>query len=104
MSVLMEYLNTNFPIPEEFSNMCCYRVKWYSHDFGSYSEIVLVYNDRLAEQWEENDPEKADRFWEWFNMVEAVNLESEALLREIESCYFQMLLELKLHTHETATT
>ena len=55
MRVLMEYLKSNYPIPEEFWHMCEYRVKWFTHDFGSYSEIVLVYNDYILNQWDEND-------------------------------------------------
>jgi len=45
MAVLLEYLETNFPVPEEFSRMCYYRTKWFHHDFGSYSEIVLMYDE-----------------------------------------------------------
>lgn len=90
MAVLLNFLETNFPIPEEFSGMCCYRVKWFNHDFGSYSEIVLMYNDQLLDKWENTDAEKFDRFWDWFYRVESVNLESDALNEEIESRYLKM--------------
>ncbi|MDI9564894.1 MAG: hypothetical protein QM301_12055 [Bacteroidota bacterium] len=90
MAVLMNYLETYHPIPEEFYGMCCYKVKWFHHDFGDYSEIVLVYNDRLLAEWETSDPEKLNRFWTWYNLVETVDLESDALTDEIESLYFKM--------------
>jgi len=67
--------------------MCHYKVKWLSHDFGMYSEIVLIYDDSLLYQWEESDPESFNRFWNWFNDVESVNLETEALTEEIKSKY-----------------
>lgn len=91
MSLLMEYLEITYPIPEEFSGMCLYKVKWFQHDFGSYSEVVLMYNDHLVEEWEVSDPEKGERFWKWFIQVEAANLESDALTGEIESSYQKLL-------------
>ena len=91
MRVLMKYLETNYPIPEEFSDIYQYKVKWFIHDFGSYSEIVLVYNDRLLQQWEDNEQEKYDRFWNWFNEIESVDLESDTLTEEIESCYLKLI-------------
>jgi len=87
MRVLLEYLKSNHPIPEEFSHMCEYRVKWFTHDFGNYSEIVLVYNDYILNQWDENDPEKFNRFWDWFNEVEGVDLETITITNAIQENY-----------------
>ena len=94
MRVLMEYLENHHPIPEEFLSMCCYKVKWFQHDFGAYSEIVLLYNDQLLDNWQDTDNAKYERFWAWFMDVESANLESDFLCKEIESCYFQMISEL----------
>ena len=87
MRVLIEYLKNNHPIPEEFWHMCEYRVKWFTHDFGRYSEIVLIYDDRVLNLWDEHDPEKYNRFWDWFNLVEGVDLETEALTSAIKTKY-----------------
>ena len=87
MTVLLEYLKNNYPVPEEFRHMCEYRVKWFTHDFGRYSEIVLVYDDHILYQWEEDDPDKFDRFWNWFNNIEAIDLESDYLNNEIRARY-----------------
>lgn len=87
MKVLMEYLENNYPIPEEFYHMCEYGVKWFTHDFGRYSEIVLVYNDYILNQWNDNAPEKFNRFWNWFNEIEGVDLESETLNQAISKTY-----------------
>jgi hypothetical protein len=87
MRVLIQYIAKNYPVPDEFAFMCHYKVKWFTHDFGMYSEIVLIYDDSLLCQWEEKDPEKFDRFWDWFNDVESVNLETDALTEGIKSKY-----------------
>jgi|SRR5690554_5541 len=87
MRVLLEFLRNNYPIPEEFWYMCEYRVKWFTHDFGSYSEIVLMYDDYIINQWDENTPDKFNRFWNWFNMIEGVDLETEAITSAIKTSY-----------------
>lgn len=87
MRVLIEFLQNNCPIPKEFWHMCEYRIKWFTLDFGRYSEIVLVYDDYILNQWDENDPEKFNRFWAWFNKVEGVDLESESLTSAIDASY-----------------
>jgi hypothetical protein len=87
MKVLLEYLRNNHTIPEEFWHICAYRVKWFNHDFGRYSEIVLVYDDYILDQWEEDNPDKFDRFWNWFNGVEGVDLESESINQAIRDAY-----------------
>lgn len=91
MKFLMEYLQTNYPIPEGFKSICWYKEKWFRHDFGDYSEIVLIYKDRILEEWEESDPDKFDKFWEWFNEIESVNLESELITKSIENLYMESM-------------
>lgn len=105
MAVLLDYLKTNFPIPSEFAGNCFYKIKWFQHDFGSYSEIVLMYDDQLVEQWEISDPERSERFWKWFIQVESANLESDALTEEIDSQYVKMTLNDNFipAAHETQT-
>lgn len=93
MKVLLNFLKNNHPIPEEFTHMCNYKIKWFNHDFGMYSEIVLIYNDSLLYLWEESDPDKFNRFWEWFNDIESVDLETDYLNDEIKFRYH--LTEIK---------
>jgi hypothetical protein len=99
MKVLMEYLRSNHPIPEEFWNMCEYRVKWFTHDFGNYAEIVLVYDDRILDQWDEVNPDKFNRFWDWFNDVEAIDLESDLLNETIYQAYIEKK-QMQLHKND----
>lgn len=99
MSLLLAYLEKNYPIPEEFQGMCQYREKWFNHDFGSYSEIVLIYNDRQLDCWDKTEPEKFNRFWEWFNQVEEADLENVALSGEMEKRYEELKSMQKKSTH-----
>ena len=91
MRILLEFLQNRYPIPEEFWHMCEYRVKWFTHDFGNYCEIVLIYDDYILNQWDENDPEKFNRFWNWFNVIEGVDLETEAITRELQNSYSETI-------------
>ena len=91
MRVLLEYLKSNFPIPNDFSNICYYKIKWFQHDFGSYSEIVLIYNNSILGDWEDEEPEIFDRFWDWFNTVESVNMEDEELTGRINNRYLESI-------------
>ena len=97
MRVLMEYIGNNFPIPDIFSYMCDYRVKWFTHDFGRYSEIVLIYDDCILNQWDEYNPDKFNMFWDWFNDIEAIDLESNYLNKAIEANYRDYLTKIQLH-------
>ena len=45
-----ELLEKLFPIPEDLS--CYFTIRWESHDFGRYGEIVIVYNDEKEEEIE----------------------------------------------------
>ena len=91
MRVLLEHLTNKFPIPNEFLQICIYKVKWFQHDFGSYSEIVLVYNDGILGDWEDEELEIFDRFWDWFNTVESVDLESKELIQHIKNRYLESI-------------
>ena len=99
MKVLLEYLENNYPRPDEFWHMCNYRIKWFPHDFGLYSEIVLIYDDYILNQWDEDNPEKFNRFWNWFNEIEAVDLETEALTETIKSLYHNKERKLTTSNH-----
>ena len=100
MRVLMEYMKTNFPIPDEFCFMCDYRIKWFIHDFGRYSEIVVVYDNYILNQWDEDDSDKFNKFWNWFNDIESVNLESDFLNKVILNRYRNCLTESNLKTEQ----
>ena len=96
MSYLLELVKSKFPVPEELKNLNChFSVKSFPHDFGTYHEIVLYYDDTLIDEWEYSEDEALtdlqDQFWEWFHTVEAFDLESEEITEHIKKQYLDSL-------------
>lgn len=95
MKILMETIQREFPIPQRFEHILNYKVKSFPHDFGTYHEIVLIYNDSILDDKEDTDnPEDQtfiDEFWEFVNKVESFDLESEELTHIIDNEYNKTL-------------
>ena len=95
LRILLDFLKENYPIPESFINMAFYSIKAFHHDFGTYHEIVLIYDDRKLSGWESSEldleNELFDKFWDWFNSAEAANLESDELTNNIKEAYFKTI-------------
>jgi len=95
LRILLNFFKQNYPIPEPFINMAYYSIKAFPHDFGTYHEIVLIYDDCLLSGWEaselELESELFDQFWEWFNSAEAADLESDELTDKIKEAYFKTI-------------
>lgn len=93
MRVLLNYFHSSFPIPQQFKTWTYYSVKTFHHDFGDYQEIVLWYDrdhfDSLEKSEDESDHEKFDLFRSWFNVIEAVDLETDELTDQIKAAYFK---------------
>jgi len=52
--------------------------------------LILPFNDdRLVKSWEDDDPDKYDRFWDWSNGIESVNLESDAKTEALRLKYVE---------------
>src|SRR5665647_3482812 len=75
--ILMEYLRENFPVPEEFSNVAHYSIMPFHHDFGTYYEIVINYDESFLD------------FWTWAGTAEVADLETEELLQKMRSKYLE---------------
>ena len=119
MKFLLEFLLKEFPIPTALVGMCRYAVKAFPHDFGTYHEIVVQYDDHeiIEEEKEELDeseifftpdefwarvdagritpvyklPTLYESFWNWFNKVEMYDLETEEITEQIKSLYYNTL-------------
>lgn len=96
MSYLLELVKSKFTVSEELKSLDCYfSVKSFPHDFGNYHEIVLVYDDSKIEEWETSEDEVLnelhDSFWNWFNIVESFDLESEEITEQIKNLYLKSL-------------
>jgi hypothetical protein len=96
MSYLLELVKSKFPVPEELSSLECYfSVKSFPHDFGTYHEIVLYYDDTVIDEWEYSEDEALtdllDKFWEWFHTVKAFDLESKEITEHFKKLYLDSL-------------
>lgn len=118
MNYLLKLIKNKFPIPEKLQSLCWFAVKAFQHDFGTYHEIVLHFDDvTIGNGYDEDEPENDiflsreeinyildnglslpdspetlhDFFYNWFNNVEAFNLESEEITDAIEAKYLASL-------------
>jgi len=93
LHTLLNFFKANYPIPEPFVNMAFYSIKSFPHDFGTYHEIVLIYDDRKLSEYESSDVENElfDQFWDWFNTAEAADLDSDELTDKIKEAYLKTI-------------
>jgi hypothetical protein len=102
LRILLEFLQANYPVPDEFASKTYFSIKAFNHDFGTYHELVVMYDDDYLSTLEESDLESDndlfDKFWNWFNSVESVDLESENLTGQIRQAY-QKTLDIEKGDH-----
>lgn len=102
LQILLEFLLVNYPVPDEFTSTAYYYIKAFNHDFGTYHEVVVIFDDQylstLKESELESNNELFEKFWNWFNNVEYVDLESEELTTQIRMAY-QKTLDIKKGDH-----
>jgi hypothetical protein len=93
LHILLDFFKENYPIPEPFVNMAYYSQKSFPHDFGTYHEIVLIYDDCKLSEYESLDMENElfDQFWNWFNTAEAADMESDELTDKIKEAYLKTI-------------
>ena len=91
LRILLEFLQANYLVPDEFATKVYYSTKAFHHDFGTYHEVVVIFDDQYLSTLEdselESDNELFDKFWTWFNSVESADLESEDLTSQIRMAY-----------------
>lgn len=120
MKHLLELITDKFPIPEKLQMLCRFAVKAFLHDFGTYHEIVLHFDDiAIGDGYDEDEdddeevifltqeeilfikdnaipcveyPKKLhDIFWDWFHEVEAFNMETDEITESIKIKYLATL-------------
>lgn len=82
---LRQYAVSVNPVPEELHGIAAYHIKEFMHDFGSYLELVIVYDDLQLDELATSNPARLHRFWEWANEAESLDMESieaEAVVSE----------------------
>lgn len=102
LRILHEFLQANYSVPDEFASKAYYCIKAFNHDFGTYHEAVVIFDDHylsiLEESELESENELFEKFWNWFNLVESVDLESEDLTGQIQQAY-QNTLKIEKGDH-----
>ena len=95
LRILLDFFKENYPIPEPFISMAYYSIKAFPHDFGTYHEIVLIYDDCRLSGWESSEldveNELFNKFWDWFNTAEAADMESVEITDKIQEAYLKMI-------------
>jgi hypothetical protein len=116
MGYLLELIGNKFPIPEQLKTLCRFAVKSFPHDFGTYHEIVLHFDDNaIGDGYDEEDafpnisqemiqncldndlpiPQSPmtlhDIFWDWFHQVESFDMETGEITEAIKTKYFGTL-------------
>ena len=95
LRILLDFFKENCPIPEPFTSMAYYSIKAFPHDFGTYHEIVLIYDDCKLSGWESSEldleNELFDKFWDWFNTAEAADMESIEITDKIKEAYLKTI-------------
>ena len=113
MDYLITLIEDKFPVPETLQPHCFFGIKSFPHDFGTYHEIILYFDDNeISEDYEieedvfpnissetiqnlvENNtpiPQASltlhDIFWDWFHQIESFDLESDEITEAIKSKY-----------------
>jgi hypothetical protein len=94
-AVLLDYFKKKHPVPDEFSSLCVYFWKSFPHDFGTYHELVILY-DRFEidylEDGEEN-LERHNRFYKFLNDCQSEDLDTEELIEKIRALFVKNTLQ-----------
>ena len=86
--VLKELIQENdlFKIPDDFKQHCNITMKSFSHDFGTYKELCLIYSQEF---YDELDSSEENKFWIWVNEMECFDYESEEMIEKCKTKYFE---------------
>lgn len=98
--VLNKIAIDNFSIPERISHMCYISIKSFPYEYGSYDELVLMYNESLLNEWEiafdnwdedvANEPLESQLFtifWTFANQAQEFDFEAEEYLEQCSKLY-----------------
>ena len=95
MSVLMHHMEQKFPVPDNLQYLARYKVMKFDHDFGTYREIVVSFDDnelhRLSDSEDTTKNELVEKFWDWFNTVESEDLDTDHLRETMTQKYMESL-------------
>ena len=87
--IVLEAIRKEMPVPEQFNCLCGYAYKSFPHDFGTYHELVLKYDNRLLDRMEDNSDAEdfVQEFWDFANATQTFDCESDQLTALITEAY-----------------
>lgn len=84
--VIVDLINERksiFQVPIGLIGIARLSYKGFPHDFGTYYELVVVYDDSLVSQSEEIETE----LWDWINKMQEFDFESEEIMERCNELY-----------------
>jgi hypothetical protein len=54
---LLEFIQAGYPVPCEFASKAYYYIKAFNHNFGTYHELVVIYDDLYLSTVKESELE-----------------------------------------------
>lgn len=84
--VIVEIIDNNpqiFKVPIGLIGIARLTYKGFSHDFGTYYELCVIYDDSLVCESEEIETE----LWDWINNMQEFDFESEEIIERCNELY-----------------
>lgn len=85
-SVIKEIIKENpeiFSTPDGLSGIVRLKMKSFSHDFGTYKELCVIYDESLIE----DSDGLSEEFWDWVNNMECFELETEETIQRCQELF-----------------
>ena len=77
--------NEMFKVPLELTGVANLRYKSFTHDFGTYYELCVVFDEDEIE----DDETLNEAFWEWINKIQGYDFESEEIMAQCQALYVE---------------
>lgn len=85
-------------VPDEFMSLAHFRWKLCPHDFGSYWDFQIFYDEDEIELLEGENDDKYYRFYDWLNSCEsALSDNEEELMKQCEELYQKEITMKVIH-------
>lgn len=86
--VVLDHMNAKHPVPKEFQPYARYKWTANPHDFGTYHDLNIIFDECAIDNMEDEDEEMHQRFWDWANAAESeAGWMEDNLMEECEKRY-----------------
>ena len=69
LRILFEFLQVNYPVPDEFASNAYYYIKAFNHDFDAYHEVVVIFDDQYLSTLADSEISNGKRIIKCVNCV-----------------------------------